>query len=123
MVSDAADGKAEAAGMLRAARAMSYPRDGSALARGGGQGAVSQTSHRGSRSSTGRIKRTARRASVRRGVHLMRYTFRSHLAMPGAPGRAIQELAGHSELSMMQRYMHLSPAALDSAIRLLVSCP
>jgi site-specific recombinase XerD len=39
--------------------------------------------------------------------------------MRGAPGKAIQELAGHGELSMTQRYMHLSPAALDSAIRLL----
>jgi predicted ATPase len=43
----------------------------------------------------------------------------SHLAMRGAPPRAIQELAGHRELGMTQRYMHLSPAALDSAIRLL----
>lgn len=39
--------------------------------------------------------------------------------MRGAPARAIQELAGHQELSMTQRYMHLSPAALDSAVRLL----
>jgi len=39
--------------------------------------------------------------------------------MHGAPGRAIQELAGHGELAMTQRYMHLSPSALDSAIRLL----
>ena len=39
--------------------------------------------------------------------------------MRGAPARAIQELAGHRELGMTQRYMHLSPAALDSAIRLL----
>jgi hypothetical protein len=28
-------------------------------------------------------------------------------------------VAGHRELGMTQRYMHLSPAALDSAIRLL----
>ena len=39
--------------------------------------------------------------------------------MRGAPVRAIQELAGHQDLSMTQRYMHLSPAALDAAIRLL----
>ena len=32
---------------------------------------------------------------------------------------AIQELAGHMDLAMTQRYMHLSPAALDAAIRLL----
>jgi integrase len=49
----------------------------------------------------------------------MRNTFCSHLAMRGAPPRVIQELAGHRELGMTQRYMHLSPAALDSAIRLL----
>ena len=39
--------------------------------------------------------------------------------MPGEPARAIQELAGHQDLSTTQRYMHLSPAALDAAIRLL----
>jgi integrase len=39
--------------------------------------------------------------------------------MHGAPARAIQELLGHRDLSMTERYMHLSPAALDAAIRLL----
>jgi hypothetical protein len=39
--------------------------------------------------------------------------------MRGAPPRAIPELAGHSELSITQCYTHLSPMALDSAIRLL----
>jgi site-specific recombinase XerD len=39
--------------------------------------------------------------------------------MRGAPARVVQELAGHSELGMTQRYMHLSPAALDAAIQLL----
>jgi integrase len=53
------------------------------------------------------------------GVHRLRHTFCSHLAMRGAPARAIQELAGHQDLTTTQRYMHLSPAALDSAIRLL----
>jgi hypothetical protein len=36
---------------------------------------------------------------------------------------AIQELAGHNDLLMTQRYMHLSPAPLDSAIRLLDQPP
>jgi site-specific recombinase XerD len=66
-----------------------------------------------------RIKRVARAAGVEKGVHILRHTFCSHLAMRGAPPRAIQELARHRELGMTQRYMHLSPAALDSAIRLL----
>jgi len=39
--------------------------------------------------------------------------------MRGAPPKAIQELAGHADLTMTQRYMHLSPAALDAAISLL----
>jgi integrase len=67
-----------------------------------------------------RVLRASRRAKLSQdGVHILRHTFCSHLAMKGAPARAIQELAGHSELGMTQRYMHLSPAALDSAIRLL----
>ena len=36
--------------------------------------------------------------------------------MRGAPVRAIQELAGHQEIGTTQRYMHLSPAAIASAI-------
>ena len=65
------------------------------------------------------VRRTAKRANVKPGVHILRHTFCSHLAMRGAPARAIQELAGHQDLTTTQRYMHLSPAALDAAIRLL----
>ena len=65
------------------------------------------------------VRRAARRANVKPGVHILRHTFCSHLAMRGAPARAIQELAGHQDLGTTQRYMHLSPAALDAAIRLL----
>jgi site-specific recombinase XerD len=53
------------------------------------------------------------------GVHILRHTFCSHLAMKGAPTMAIKALAGHASLGTTQRYMHLSPAAKDSAIRLL----
>jgi len=39
--------------------------------------------------------------------------------MRGATAKSIQELAGHQHLSTTQRYMHLSQAARESAIRLL----
>jgi integrase len=65
------------------------------------------------------VRRVARQAKVKPGVHILRHTFCSHLAMRGAPARAIQELAGHEDLRTTERYMHLSPAAVDSAIRLL----
>jgi hypothetical protein len=43
--------------------------------------------------------------------------------MRGAPAKAIQELAGHEDLTTTLRYMHLSPAARDTAIRLLDGRP
>jgi integrase len=68
------------------------------------------------------VRRGARRAGLPNdGIHVLRHTFCSHLAMRGAPARAIQELAGHQDIGTTQRYMHLSPATLDSAIRLLDS--
>jgi integrase len=67
----------------------------------------------------GMLGRAGRRANVKPGVHILRHTFCSHLAMRGAPARAIQELAGHQDLATTQRYMHLSPAAVEAAIRLL----
>jgi site-specific recombinase XerD len=67
------------------------------------------------------IRGAQRVAGVTEGVHILRHTFLSHLAMRGAPARAIQELAGHADLATTQRYMHLSPAATEDAIRLLES--
>jgi len=65
------------------------------------------------------VRAAQRAAGIEQGVHILRHTFCSHLAMRGAPARAIQELAGHADLSTTQRYMHLSPAATEDAIRLL----
>jgi site-specific recombinase XerD len=67
----------------------------------------------------GLVKRAAERANVKPGVHILRHTFCSHLAMRGAAPTSIQKLAGHQDLSTTQRYMHLTPAALSAAIRLL----
>ena len=52
-------------------------------------------------------------------LHILRHTFCSWLAIRGATTKAIQKLAGHASLTTTQRYMHLSPAAKESAIRLL----
>jgi site-specific recombinase XerD len=43
--------------------------------------------------------------------------------MQGAPMRGVQELVGHQSLAMTQRYSHLTPASLDSTIRLLDNRP
>jgi site-specific recombinase XerD len=65
------------------------------------------------------MRRIARKANVKAGVHVLRHSFCSHLAMRGVPAQSIQELAGHRDLGATQRYMRLSPAALEAAIRLL----
>jgi integrase len=67
------------------------------------------------------MKAAQRRAGlpVSPGLHALRHTFCSHLAMQGAPARAIQELAGHAKLTTTMKYMHLSPGATGTAIRLL----
>ena len=66
------------------------------------------------------VRRAGRKAGVAvSGAHRLRHTFCSHLAMRGAPAKAIQELAGHQDLITTERYMHLSPAAIEGAIRLL----
>jgi hypothetical protein len=39
--------------------------------------------------------------------------------MKGASPKAIQELMRHADLAMTGRYTHLSPAARESAVRLL----
>lgn len=50
------------------------------------------------------------------GVHILRHTFCSHLAAAGVPAKAIQELAGHADLSTTLRYMHLAPGDRDGAM-------
>lgn len=67
------------------------------------------------------LESVQRRAGLRvmGSLHKLRHTFCSHLAMRGAPPKAIQELAGHESLTTTLRYMHLSPSARDQAIALL----
>jgi site-specific recombinase XerD len=67
------------------------------------------------------VERAQRRAGLEAtgNVHILRHTFCSHLAMRGAPAKAIQDLAGHQHLSTTMRYMHLSPSERERAIGLL----
>jgi integrase len=51
--------------------------------------------------------------------HVLRHTFASHLAMRGAPLKAIQELLGHATIEMTMRYAHLSPQVGIDAVALL----
>jgi integrase len=70
------------------------------------------------------IKRQEKRGGLRiTGWHVLRHTFCSHLAMRGAPAKAIQDLAGHQSIAVTNRYMHLAPGALRMAIDLLESAP
>ena len=69
------------------------------------------------------MRRAQRRAGLRvtGGLHILRHTFCSRLAMAGAPALAIKELAGHTSLTTTMRYTHLSPSAKSAAIDLLNS--
>jgi integrase len=71
------------------------------------------------------LETACRRAGLpeSRNLHKLRHTFCSHLAMRGAPVKAIQELAGHADLKTTLRYMHLSPGSREAAIALLENAP
>ncbi|MEZ4380463.1 MAG: tyrosine-type recombinase/integrase, partial [Nannocystaceae bacterium] len=54
-----------------------------------------------------------------KGPHILRHTFCSRLAAKGATPKAIKELAGHASSTTTDRYMHLAPGALRTAIALI----
>ena len=56
---------------------------------------------------------------AKKGPHILRHTFCSRLANRGATPKAIKELAGHVHSSTTDRYLHLAPSALRTAIDLL----
>ena len=66
------------------------------------------------------IARTCKAAGLRHvSWHVLRHTFASHLAAAGVPVPAIQQLLGHSSITMTMRYAHLSPSFLRQAIAVL----
>jgi site-specific recombinase XerD len=52
-------------------------------------------------------------------IHSCRHTFCTRLGERGADAFTIQKLAGHSSITISQRYVHPTPERLESAIGLL----
>lgn len=67
------------------------------------------------------MARAQKRAGVEAngGIHFLRHTFCSHLAIAGVPAKAIQELAGHADLKTTMRYLHLAPGHKRAAVSVL----
>ena len=66
------------------------------------------------------LRKACRTANIKlMSWHVLRHTFASHLASKGAALKAIQDLLGHTTLTMTLRYAHLSPEVLRDTINLL----
>lgn len=61
--------------------------------------------------------RDAKRAGIGGNLHRLRHTFCSHLVAAGVPLRTVQVLAGHSSITVTERYAHLGPATKLEAVQ------
>ncbi len=71
-----------------------------------------------------KVKRSFWRCQKAAGIpriafHDLRHSFASQLVMAGIPLLAVQEMLGHSDIRMTQRYAHLSPGATADYINVL----
>lgn len=66
------------------------------------------------------LTRICKRAGVRDiGWHILRHTFATQLVERGAAMREIQELLGHTTITMTEKYAHVAPSSLRRAVDLL----
>lgn len=75
-----------------------------------------------------RVAVAFRRVAQRAGLtgfrfHDLRHDFCSWLTMRGVPMRAVQQLAGHADLRMTERYSHLAERVLVDAVQVLPALP
>ena len=64
--------------------------------------------------------RACRRAGLRQiGWHVLRHSFASQLIMRGRSLKEVQELLGHTSITMTMRYAHLAPNVLRDAVQVL----
>jgi site-specific recombinase XerD len=64
-----------------------------------------------------RIIKQAKLRTIR--LHDARHSFASQLVMKGVHLRTVQELLGHSDIRMTERYSHLSPSVSMDAVNML----
>lgn len=57
-----------------------------------------------------------RYANIDKPFHILRHSCASRLALRGVDAKRIMDWMGHSNISVTQRYMKLSPTALDAAM-------
>lgn len=70
------------------------------------------------------FSRCAKRANLKGfRLHDCRHDFCSWLTMRGVPMRAVQQLAGHADMRMTQRYSHLAEKVLVEAVQVLPALP
>lgn len=58
----------------------------------------------------------AKRAGLPGSIHSLRHTFCAQLVMAGVHLRVVQQLAGHASYTTTERYAHLAPGYLASAV-------
>jgi len=65
------------------------------------------------------FKRAGKRAGLvgNIGVHTLRHTFATHLAMAGVPVRTLQEYMGHTDIQTTMIYLHLAESHWESEIQ------